>query len=1192
MKCQQCGGSNPETAAHCQQCGHALILSGTVKSGAVAARQAPSPDETFTQSRMASEAATVVASSSTPRPWTTSTAPGSGPADFGPRYRVEKLLGEGGMGAVYKAYDLDLERAVALKLIRPHIAADPEVSQRFRQELILASRISHKNILRIHDLGEANGTKFISMAFVEGEDLHQVLRREGKLDLSRALNISRQLCNALEAAHGEGVLHRDLKPQNILLDRQDHVFVSDFGLAKSLDTDAGLSRTGEFLGTPRYMSPEQVECKPLDQRSDLYSLGLVIYEMVTGDVPFRADTTFQLMMARVKQEAPSPKLSNPELPDWLVGIILKCLEREPEQRYQNAREIITDLDLAVAPRQSAIQSIRALKVAGEHPLRKYVLASVIVALVIGAGLFSYWKLAPAKHPAVASVPATSIAVVPFQNQSGDAKSDWLGASLAEMLGNDIGGSPQLRIVPDERIGTVMTALHLSPTTKIDEPTLKRIAEFTGANRLVSGSFTRAGDQIRVDAILMDLKQGSRIPLKVEAASENQLLDAVQVLANQLRQQLQLSGSALGDLRPTGNGPITHSLAALRHYNEGTQRLRQGNNIEAEKNFEAAVVEDENFALAYSRLGQTYSNLGYDDKAEKASRRAVDLSEQLPARDKYLIAANYARITNNTKEAIQLYENLAKLTPEDVDVLFTLGGLYESEDQYEPARDNYQRVLNLDPKNVEALLSRGRVEIKRGNPQDSLEFLNSALAAAIQLDNQEEKASILQATGIAYKMLEKPAEALRNFQESLAIKRAIGQKKGIGSSLEEIAQVQMSTGQFDAALQSYQGALAIRREIGDKNGIGSTLIDLGDFYHDRGMQEKALPLFREALQIERELGNESYQALCLNNIGSVYYYRGQFEDALTYFQQALQLREKTGVSDEIAETLHNLADTNLKLGQFEAATGQYLRALELRRKNGDQLGAATESISMSTMFVWQARYGAAVDAGREAVDTFSALKDNTFLRVEALGAYGLALAESGRFDESEPPLQEALTRATDLKNEPLQAQSLIWQGESRYLRGDYAAAQSLFQKALVTATRVHDKERLLSAKVGIAKCEVADGKAMLALHLLSQSVTEADSLGQRYLSLAASIEDGKALLQTNAVQAAEKDLSSATSRAERFGLRMLAAQGHAALAATAHAAGRESEASSSRADAQHLLDTIRKEPGGEYVSKRADIAKIS
>jgi serine/threonine protein kinase len=212
--------------------------------------------------------------------------------DFGPRFRIEQLLGAGGMGRVYKAFDKELSRTVALKTLLPELVSDHLLTQRFKQELLLASKISHRNILRIHDLGEVEGVKYISMAFIEGKDLNQLLKEEGPFPLERSLKIASQMCEALDAAHSEGVVHRDFKPQNVLVGNNNHVYVSDFGLATSLETaKMGMTRTGAVMGTRRYMSPEQVEGKPVDSRCDLYALGLVLYEMVTGATPFSGDST-------------------------------------------------------------------------------------------------------------------------------------------------------------------------------------------------------------------------------------------------------------------------------------------------------------------------------------------------------------------------------------------------------------------------------------------------------------------------------------------------------------------------------------------------------------------------------------------------------------------------------------------------------------------------------------------------------------------------------------------------------------------------------------------------------------------------------------------------------------------------------------------------------------------------------------
>src|SRR6202161_2172710 len=317
MLCTQCNTANPDFAETCSRCSAPMAIAD-------------------------SETIQMVDP--------TTINPGS---DFGPRYRIESLLGQGGMGRVYKGYDKELNRIVAIKVVRQGVMGETDALSRFKQELVLASKISHKNILRIHDLGEVNGMKFITMAYVEGQDLYQIMKDNPKLPLERVLKFATQLAGALAAAHTENVVHRDLKPQNILLDKNDQVYISDFGLAKSFAEGAvGMTQTGAFLGTPRYMSPEQVEGKPTDGRSDLYAYGLILYEMVTGEVPFTGESTLKVMYQRIQEKPKSPKLINVDLPNWLVRIIMRCLEKDAADRYQSAYEILADLQGAKAQSSS------------------------------------------------------------------------------------------------------------------------------------------------------------------------------------------------------------------------------------------------------------------------------------------------------------------------------------------------------------------------------------------------------------------------------------------------------------------------------------------------------------------------------------------------------------------------------------------------------------------------------------------------------------------------------------------------------------------------------------------------------------------------------------------------------------------------------------------------------------------------
>ena len=268
---------------------------------------------------------------------------GSGALLAGGRYEILQTLGEGAMGAVYKARDREVDRLVAIKVIQPELANSPEMLKRFKQELILARQVTHRNVVRIFDIGEADGMKFITMEFIEGRDLKSTIVNRGKLPTEEAVNIIRQICQALDAAHSEGVMHRDLKPQNIMIDNNGRVVVMDFGIAHSKDLPS-MTMTGALVGTPEYMSPEQVRNERCDQRSDIYSLGAMLYEMLTSIVPFQNENCWLAMNNRVTGDPIAPRKLNPKLSAQAEEIVLHAMQRDPKDRYQTAGEFKRDLD--------------------------------------------------------------------------------------------------------------------------------------------------------------------------------------------------------------------------------------------------------------------------------------------------------------------------------------------------------------------------------------------------------------------------------------------------------------------------------------------------------------------------------------------------------------------------------------------------------------------------------------------------------------------------------------------------------------------------------------------------------------------------------------------------------------------------------------------------------------------------------
>jgi tetratricopeptide (TPR) repeat protein len=726
---------------------------------------------------------------------------------------------------------------------------------------------------------------------------------------------------------------------------------------------------------------------------------------------------------------------------------------------------------------------------------------------------------------------------------------------------------------------------------MDSTSLGRVADFTNADTLVWGQYTKLGDQIRIDATVQDRKHNRTIKVKSEAGSQNDLPQAVDRLAGMIRQNLALSSDLVKELQAQSFKPSSSSVEALRDYNEGLQLLRQGNNLEAQKRLQTASTEDAQFADAFSRLGEAYSALGYDNEAEQASRRAVELSQNLPLAQRYFIEASFARVTKNNQKAITAYENLAKSFPDNLDVLYALGSLYEDGGDLGRARTFYQRILQADGKNLDTLLAMGRIEIKSGNPQQGLDPLDRARRLAVDLDNQEQQALILQATGIAYKLMNRPTEALRNYQDSMAINQKLGQKRGVAASLVEIAQVQLSLGKLDEAVSSYNEALKLRREIGAKKETGDTLIDLGDVYLERGQTDQALQVLKESLQIQRDAGDETYQALCLNNIGNAYTLKGENEDALTYLQQALQLREKLNNPGDIAQTVQSLGTAYAALGQYDSAMQSFMRGLDLYRKSGDNLSAAKMSHSMALIFEYQGRIGPAVSILQDAVKAFRDAGDRSKNMAEALTDLSGALAEAGRGGEAGTLIDEALGLTRSMKNDSLTAAVLSSQGDAFFYQGDLKSARNAYEQASRLAAHTSDKEGVLNAKLALSRIAVFDGRARSVVNDLRSLAQQADSQGRRYMSVAASALLAQALIESKDYSAAKQELQRAIGRSEKLGLRLEGMRIHYLLGTSSARTGNSSDAARQFAEAGRLLTELSKEQGSEHLNERYDLKPI-
>src|SRR5258708_3652395 len=566
-----------------------------------------------------------------------------------------------------------------------------------------------------------------------------------------------------------------------MVDAEGHALIMDFGIARSTTSSSGFTMTvgAAVVGTVEYMAPEQARGEPVDARADIYSFGLILNDMLLGRRNVSGTTGVAELMARMQQAPPSVRSIDPTIPVAVDALVTRCLQPDPAARYQRLADLVVDLE-ALDKDGHPMLAAPGLAPSGATGWRRAitvpraVMAACLLAAVIASGWALGGRILPARSARrVATGPTMSLAILPFRNASGDPTLDSLGSSLSEVLRTELGQSSRVRTVASDRLHQVLQDLRIAPHATPAPTELARVADFTSARSVLWGQYTRFGNAIRIDATLQDLERQQTVPLNALAANEGSLLPAISELAGAVRESLARgSPDVLNELKSSAWKPSTSSFEALRLYDEGLAQTREGKQQAALKSFEAATKADGNFALAFSGLAQSYSTLGYDTEAGQFSRRAMSLGEALPPQEKYLISANHYRIVNDVPKAIEAFENLAKASPNGASVQFDLGSLYERSGAFDKARERFAKVVELDPKFVDGLRALGRVEIRRGNPQGSLEHLNTGLTLAIQLENDEARADVLQAIGVAYKRLDPLDEALRHDEESLQIKRRL------------------------------------------------------------------------------------------------------------------------------------------------------------------------------------------------------------------------------------------------------------------------------------------------------------------------------------------------------------------------------------------------------------------------------------
>ena len=809
MQCPVCQADNPSSAATCEKCSTPFPLSDATisptDSGQKAGWSAAAPV------RPSSDAAAKG-----------QLKPGSVLAE---RYEILQLLGQGGMGAVYKAHDKELDRVVALKLIRSEFAKNPEILRRFKQELILARQVTHKNVIRIYDLGQADGIKFITMDFVEGRDLRQLLVEKSKFPPEQAARIMLQICRALDAAHTEGVIHRDLKPQNIMLDSGGRVYVMDFGIARSAYLP-GMTQTGALIGTPEYMSPEQARGEKLTERSDLFSLGVIFYELLTGKSPYPADAPLGTLWKRLQEKPKPPVDVDPTIPKPLNDIVMKALEVEPEDRWARAREMAHQLEIWLGPSaDSSTIFLPAPRIAAYLKWASAGLAILLVAAVIG------FRLKGPPKPKVAHTPV-SVLVADFTNHTGDPVFD---GTLEPMFNFALEGASFVNAYNRGSARKLAQKLP-QPTDKLDEQAARLVAVGEGLAAVVTGSLSIRGEGYRLSVEALDARSGNSIAAaEVSASNKDELLLAVPKLAAPIRKALGDSTPESVQLATTQGSFAASNLEAVHQYGIGVEQQLAGKMEDALGSLSKAAELDPNFARAYAGMAGVAWNLGRSQDADKYVKLAMEHVDRMTERERYRTRGLYYIRTENWQKCVEEYSELVKYYSADYTGHNNLSICYQRMHNTPKAIEQFQQALEILPHNQAARMNLAFCMSYAGDFPGA----EREARAVLQVSPSFERAYV----GLAYAQVGQGqlAEAIKTYGQ-------LGKVSNFGQSLAapRLADIALYEGRLGDAAQLLQQGAAADLQAGRLDSAAAEFAALGYTQLLRKQKAAALAALGKAL----------------------------------------------------------------------------------------------------------------------------------------------------------------------------------------------------------------------------------------------------------------------------------------------------------------------------------------------------------
>lgn len=1071
-------------------------------------------------------------------------------------YRIERRIGYGGMAAVYLASRADdqFQMQAAIKLLRPDLD-HAELLRRFLNERQTLAALDHSNIVKLLDGGSTEeGLPYLVMDYVDGTAIDKYCDQHN-LPIKARLELFLKVCAAVEYAHAHSVIHRDLKPNNILVTGDGVPKLLDFGIAKVLDqadpSQTLVTRTVNRHLTPAFASPEQVRGEPIGAPTDIYSLGVVLYYLLTGHRPYRLEqqTPAAIERAICEQEPDSPstavdRVDTETLPDGttvtitaedvsrtrelppdklrrslrgdLDNIILKALQKDPQRRYASVIELSHDiqrhLDHQPVLARPTTLVYRASRFARRH--RTEMIAAVVGVLVsLGTIGYSAWeKYSPVERnrETVHSQASGrhSVAVFGFQNVSARPDTAWLSTALSEILTTELAADGKLRLIPGDNVARIKRDLRISETDSLPKPTLRTLRDNLGADFIVVGSYLDTGDDkrpVRYELRLQDATFGQTLASLVETESETSLGEIAAKFGADLRAELGVSKLSPAD-SASARSSMSSSPAAIRYYAEGLSKLRIFEAASSRDLLEKAVAADPGFALAHSALAESWAQLGYDENAKRESSRALDLSVALPREERLLIEARARETEHDWKRAAEIYTALFEFFPDNIEYGLKLAELRSNVGMSKEALAAVDSLHHLPP----PLGEDPRIDVLDANiSYNDTKREEAALRRALQ------KTSALGAEGLLaqakmaeakwYQLSGDPLKEGAAIQAAQNLFERIGDRKGAADAASGNGDLAFDRGDWEEARQMYEKVLTLYRATGNRFEQAGTLGSLGYVLAYQGDWNASEKMFREALTITRQLQDRRLLADTLNNFGAAAKWRGDLDTSNEMFQEALDIYRGNADPRGMTLELNHVGAVLYAKGNLAEAEKACLQALRASEGLKDQFFTANVYPMLGKIRMAQGK----LDAARKDQERGAEMRRKSG-QVEAEAQSKLNLAalaiETEQFEEAGRLASEAEGKFQQGRGHDFATYAKVVEAESLVGRGRFLEARQLITRVLDPSEKFIDFDIRMSieitgARVLAASSHYADRADIAeATRLLTAALSDAKThgyLGQQF-----------------------------------------------------------------------------------------------